>query len=367
MKLELYVLTSQYGKDKMVKEENAYYDMSLLDLMRHLYSTRGELRLLKEFFEFNHYNIKVEEFEDATLRYVIMIKYIDRVNQLWKPRWAREARGRGYAISWAGDVYEIKSSLNRGAELLTKAHLEEGVDDTQDIHDWKFDILDMHQQTIVKMFNTKDDVPIEDAYITQKVDGSLLVVTYYPVDTPEHDLMSKYVDLTGCYHVKTILGLYIPSTSGNVFMSDAMKSYFVTATAAFCGVEIPRSSSDAVWEDIKESFTQKIDPLVGHFAHITGRYRKTPINEHEIMNRDANQQCSLLFEMVCKDRMTHDKKVHPEHAISYPSSGLYFLGTYKPTGPWAYIPHYQQDVDIQQPTWRKVTSTGETIQIMKVP
>ena len=324
-------------------------NMSLLDLVRHLYS-RGGIKLLKEFFEYNHYNIKVEEFEDDVLRYIIMIKYIDGINQLWKPRWTREARGRGYAINWTGDVYEIKSSLIRGAELLTKAHLEEGVDDTQDIHDWKFDTLDMHQQTIVKMFNNKDDVPIEDAYITQKVDGSLLVVTYYPTDTPEYDLMNRYVGLTGCYHVKTITGLYIPSTSGNVFISDAMKCYFVTATAALCGVEITHSSSDAVWEDIKDSFAQKMEPIVGQV-------------------NSSKAQCSLVFEMVCKDRMTHGKKVHTEHAISYPSSGLFFLGTCKVTyegSSGVYIPHYKhQDVDIQQPAWRKVTSTGETIQIMK--
>ena len=312
-------------------------DMPLLDLVRHLYS-KGDLQLLKEFFEYNHYNIKVEKFEDAVLRYVIMIKYIDGINQLWKSRWAREARGRGYAISWTGGVYEIKSSLIRGAELLTKAHLEEGVDDTQDIHDWKFDTLDTHQQTIVKMFNVKDDVPIEDAYITQKVDGSLLVVTYYPTDTPEHDLMSRYAALTGCYHMKTCTGLYIPSTSGNVFLSGAMKCYFVTATAALCDTEITRASSDAVWEDIKDSFAHKMESLVG------------------------SGQCSLVFEMVCKDRVTHDKKVHTELAISYPSSGLFFLGTCRGS---TYIPHYKQDVDIQQPAWRKVTSTGETIQIMK--
>lgn len=315
-------------------------NMSLFDLVRHLYS-RGDLKLLKEFFEYNHYNIKIEEFEDTMLRYVIVIKYIDGINQLWKPKWAREARGRGYAISWTDDVYEIKSSLNRGAELLTKAHLEEGVNATQDIYDWKFDTLDAHQQTIVKMFNNKDDVPIKDAYITQKVDGSLLVVTYYPTNTPEHDLMCRYVSLTGYYHMKTDTGLYIPSTSGNVYMSDAMKCYFVTATAALCGVKITHSSSDAVWKGIKDLFAQKMKPLV---------------------DSDSPQQCSLVFEMVCKDRVTHNKKVHTELAISYPSSGLFFLGTCREG---TYIPHYKQDVDIQQPIWRKIASTGETIQIMK--
>jgi hypothetical protein len=311
---------------------------SLLDLVRHLYS-RGGIKLLKEFFEYNHYIIKVEEFEDAVLRYVIVIKYIDGINQFWKPRWAREARGRGYAISREGDVYEVKSSLIRGAELLTKTHLEEGVDDTQDIHDWKFDTLDVHQQTIVKMFNTKDDVPLKDAYITQKVDGSLLVVTYYPTDTSEHDLMSRYVGLTGCYHMKTDKGLYIPSTSGNVFMSDAMKCYFLTAAASFCEIEITRAFSDAIWEDIKDEFAQKMESIVG-----------------------VVDQCSLVFEMVCKDRVTHNKKVHTELAISYPSSGLFFLGT---CTRGTYVPHYKQVVNISQPAWRKVASTGETIQIMK--
>lgn len=315
-------------------------NMTLLELVQNLYANGG-LTLLTEFFEYNNYNIKVEEFEDDTLHYVLMIKYIDGINQIWKPRWAREARGRGYAINQNGDVYEIKSSLIRGAELLTKAHLEEGVDDTQDIHDQKFDSLDANQQSIVEMFNLKEDVPLEDAYVTQKVDGSLLVITHYPINTPEHDLMIRYVDLTGCYHMKTDTGLYIPSTSGNVFMSDAMKCYFVTAAAAFCGVgtEGKRRSSDAIWKDIKDTFAIKLDQLVSR-----------------------NQMVSLVFEMVCKDRVTHDKKVHTELAISYPISGLFFLGTCKGL---SYVPHYKQDINIAQPTWRKVTSTGETIQIMK--
>lgn len=311
--------------------------MTLLELVTFLYTTGG-MTLLTEFFQYNNYTMKVEKFDDM-LQYVFVIKYIDGLNQIWKPRWAREARGRGYAINREGNVYEVKSGLMRGAELLTKAHLEQGVDDTQDIHDRKFDSLDVHQQAIVSMFNTKSDVLLKEAYVTQKVDGSLLVVTHYPTGTPEYDLMSRYVALTRCYHVETDTGLYIPSTSGNVYMSDAMKCYFVTATAAFCGIEIGVGrSSDDIWNQIKELFIEKLSSL------------------------GSNVMSSLIFEMVCKDRVTHDKKVHTELAISYPTSDLFFLGTCKGG---SYIPHYKQHVHISQPAWRKVTSTGETIQIMK--
>jgi hypothetical protein len=315
-------------------------DMTLLEIITYLYS--GGLDLMTEFFKSHKYNMKVEEFEDDDLQYIITVKYIDNINHLWKPRWAREARGRGYAIGRNGDVYEIKNSLMRGAELLTRAHLQDGVVETQDVptqDNWKFDTLDEYQQTIMKTFNLKENIDLKDAYVTQKVDGSLLVVSYYPVDTPEYILMNRFIAHTGHYHMRTETGLYIPSTSGNVYMSDPMKDYFVTATAAFCGIKIKHRTSDQIWDNIKDVFTHKLAQLTTN-----------------------NQVSSFVFEMVCENRNTHENKVHTEHTISYPFSDLFFLGTCRGRD---YIPHYKQDVDISQPAWCRVESTGDAIQIMR--
>lgn len=313
-------------------------DMTLVQFISHLYK-RGGIKLVKEMFEHTHFTIKIEEFNDVQLKYIVVVKYIDGINQLWKPRWAREARGRGYAINCSSEVYEIKNSLIRGAELLTKAHLEEGVVDTQDVQDnGKIDTLDTHQQTIMKTFNQKENIPLEDAYVTQKVDGSLLVVSFYPINTPEHDLMRTYTKIRGIYHVITDEGMYIPATSGNVYMSEPMKDYFVTAVAAFCDLPISETSNDKIWDSIKNTFAQKIKTLT------------------------SDKVVSLIFEMVCKNRTTHENKIHTELAIAYPFSDLFFLGTCNGVD---YIPHYKQDVDISQPAWCKVSNTSDTIQIMK--
>lgn len=72
---------------------------------------------------------------------VIGMKYLDGLNRLWKTTWAREARGRFYYVDTDG-VVTLKEGLQRGIELLTKAHIEDGVSETQDVEGRTFDKFD---------------------------------------------------------------------------------------------------------------------------------------------------------------------------------------------------------------------------------
>ena len=63
---------------------------------------------------------------------IVGIKYVDGVNKIWNTAWAREARGRFYHVTSERAV-PLKDGLQRGVELLTKAHLEDGVNETQDV------------------------------------------------------------------------------------------------------------------------------------------------------------------------------------------------------------------------------------------
>ena len=102
---------------------------------------------------------------------------MDGVNQIWAPAWAREARGRFYYIS-DEEVISLKDGLQRGVEILTKAHMEDGVSETQDISDQKLDKFDKCQQKTLKTFTGDNAI---NGYLTGKVDGSLLEFNVYPI------------------------------------------------------------------------------------------------------------------------------------------------------------------------------------------
>ncbi len=82
----------------------------------------------------------VKETVYATDLTVIIIDYPEK-NQFHALLWAKEARGRAYAV-FNSKIYELKVSLIRGIELPTQYH-ESFIDTAQ---------LDPHQKQIIKLF-----------------------------------------------------------------------------------------------------------------------------------------------------------------------------------------------------------------------
>jgi len=348
----LYIIaTSIIKHNDLVPRPPAIIDtihMNLPQMIKVLYD-RGGMEMVCEFFTKNYYTIKTAEYDGFT---TVVIKYLDGINRIWKPRWAREARGRGYAITSSGEVLVLKESLIRGSEFLTEAHHAEGIEDTQDLESHRdSDILDYWQQKSMEQFNRAENV-INDGYITGKVDGAQGNITFYPAGSTECDIMTTVVQKEKAFYLSTKEGLYVPSTSGCLFVPESMEWYVLTSFAGAIGWDLfEKSSRHTNWRN--ERFqTLLLDKITRPIMEASGGY---------------DRQRTMTFEWVCANRTTfHTGKVHTELAVNYPTSGVYFLGL---SEGGKYYPHYEftakeQMKDYPQPNWRKVSTAGEVFEIM---
>jgi hypothetical protein len=339
-------------------------DKTLLDMVRTLVNMgdtapRG-IAMAKDFFVRLAFTVKVNEYSDSHLGafWTLTIKYMDGVNQLWLPLWAREARGRGYLVTPDRAVHEVKASLVRGAELLTAAHLSQGVSGTQDIDagdcaserasdrnlERNLERFDAHQRSIMAMFDDAD-ATIEQGFVTGKADGALCVATRYPKDCAVYPYMLCVAKAEGALCLDTPEGLWLLSTSGCLVVGDAMRDYVVTALAGHCACDIaPGASSRSVWDNVK--------------YHVCDMFQN--IARNNCVSTD--DVVGFTFEMMCKGRVTHKGNLHTELAIEYDKSFIQIFGMC-----WddAYVPHFRLEGEFPQPYWRKVSSTAEVFAMMR--
>lgn len=361
---------------------------------------------ITNFFKTHRYIVKMKYYPDVDT-YTVIIRYIDGLNTLWQPRWAREARGRAYAIVKTKKkkknivVVEVKKSLERGVELLTREHLKRNISETQDlsIHNAaKLDYLDERQRELAVKFAKNDNVRLVDCYVSQKVDGSLLVVSVYPKGSLEYTIMSNVVARNeAMWHVFTEKSLIVPATSGNIKIGEDMKDYALTCFLAALRIRNNNNKEDivdveSIWHHrVKNEFAQLIDSIVD------GECRRDDDNNDGLMalerertrtrtrarsfsnqqsfetlqNSSANittasEMVSLIFEMVCANRNTIKNNLHTELTISYDESDLYLLGMCRGD---EYIPHYlfrnQRHDYVKFPLYRRVYNTLEVIDMLK--
>ena len=306
-------------------------DMSLLELVQKLKDVNG----IEEFF--GQYNYSLSRYIPGA----IGIKYVEGINQIWKPKWSREARGRFYYIG-GEKVVPLKNTLMRGIEVLTISHLDGGITETQDINSNsldKLDKLDSTQQMIMRTFSSANEF---DSYITGKVDGSLLIVNVYPKECEQYSIIKELALTHGDAFTQTLVKycadepIITISTQGTLFIGGDMQDYFLTAIQSLI------EGKD--WEEIIPKFT----------SLILDYYASMKVGNTEMVN--------LCFEAYCKDRTTITGKLHTELAVGYNHSGLNLLGAMNQN---RYLPHFLLPRRIfKQPFFYNIKNTMDVFRFM---
>ena len=313
------------------------YDMTLIELVQIL-NDIGGLEAIVQFFTAYSYTV------NRYIPGVVGIKYIDGMNQIWQPAWSREARGRFYYIG-SKKVVELKSALQRGIEVLTKAHMDMGIKATQDVDPKAWDIFDANQRAVLKSFAGSNAI---DSYLSGKVDGSLLIVNVIPSSSEQYKLIvdlalahgDEFTKAIVSYCIENGLDLVTVSTQGTLFIGPDMQDYFITAIEPLIGQKIS-VMADWSW-------------VVPIFVAFVLKYYKS-------MN--ISSMVNFCFEAYCKNRTTITGKEHTELAIGYDHSGFNLLGMMCDGN---YVPHFKMPRHtFTQPIFIHVSSTNQVFQLMK--
>ena len=311
------------------------YDLTLVELVQKL----KDLNSLEDFFKQYAYTVSKH------IPGAVGIKYIDGINQIWRPKWAREARGRFYYVV-DNKVISLKDTLQRGIEILTKAHLEAGIDETQDVSIKTNDHFDDTQQIILNTFSAVNPI---DSYLTGKVDGSLLIVNIYPIESDQYAIIKNLGLSFGDSFTKTIINYCVDnnypiltvSSQGTLFLGPDMQDYFLTSIQTLMDTVV--TSMDD-WTTIVPNF----------IAKFLDYYQSIGLNNKEMVN--------ICFESYCKNRLTFNGKLHTELAVGYDHNGLNLLGL---MNKGIYIPHFDLPRRIfTQPFYYRIKNTTDVYRLM---
>eukprot|EP01035_Chromulina_nebulosa_P028985 gene28985-38344_t len=311
------------------------YDLNLTELVQKL----KDLSALEDFFGQHAYSVS------KFIPGVVGIKYIDGINQIWRPKWAREARGRFYHVEGV-KVISLKDSLHRGIEILTKAHLDDGILVTQDVSTKTVDRFDDAQQLLLRTFSALNPI---DSYLTGKIDGSLLIVNIYPIESEQfeiiknlgHSYCDSFTKTIINYCIKNNLPIITVSTQGTLFIGPDMQDYFLTSIQPLMDTVV--TSMDD-WETIVPTFVAKILDYYGS------------------INLDNKEMVNIFFESYCKNRQSFSGKFHPELTVGYDHNGLNLLGL---MNKGVFMPHFDLPRRIfTQPFFYRIHNTGEAYRLM---
>ena len=313
-------------------------DLSLQELVQVLKDMNG----IEEFFTQYAYTVS------TYVPDVVGIKYIDGMNQIWQPKWAREARGRFYYVGdmAGGKVVPMKDTLQRGIEVLTKAHLDGGITETQDVDPKSLSKLDTVQQMIMRTFSGVNPI---NSYLTGKVDGSLLILNVYPKECEQYPII-KHLALThGDKFTKTIVNHCIAtdspivtvSTQGTLFIGEEMQDYFLTSVQPVIDYEVKSFDS---WEQMAPLLVSKV------------------LDYYTSMKLDNTDMVNMCFESYCKNRISFTGRLHTELAVGYDHNGVNLLGA---MNQGRYIPHFDLPRRVfKQPFYYNIKNTMDVYRLM---
>lgn len=250
---------------------------------------------------------------------IFSIKYRDGINRLWRPTWARQCRGVCFYVLSDFTCVPIKYQLQRGAELITGMLVSAQIASTQDIADAKkIACLSESQQRTCKTLLVGENDGLINAHLTEKVDGSLLTVTFYFGEQANlmSELITKYGDEFSKMILKGFMNLgyvAVVSTQGTLTIGDDMQDYFATSVydshyPASHDTVLSSSPTEFFEKNCGFWFSEMLDVLV-----------QLPVIDDCV-------NISLCWETVCAGRLTLWGKLHQELAISYDKSMYLFLG-----------------------------------------
>ncbi len=330
-------------------------DMDLRTLLEVLFRLDG-IVTVKEFFTAHAYRVsqpcKGSRFEDV----VVGIKYIDGLNNLWRPRWSREARGRFYYYDTATrTVLALKETVQRGVEVLTKAHTSAAITETQDMRLGAYEHLDDAQQACIAAFQ-QVSAPM-DAVLTGKVDGSLMIVSVYPRGTAECRIMEEILATCGDAFAHQLADacrkdepLIVVATQGTLFIGSDMQDYFLTALQSLLG---PLPST--VQKKVASAWAYYAPLFVAATLAFVAAAATTAL---------AGRRVHLCFEAFCRYRRTFTGHLHTELAVSYDHDGFNLLGVMVEGG--TYVPHFDLPaVVFAQPIYLRISDTRQIFAIME--
>lgn len=304
-----------------------------------LYSCKGGLYGMISFFEYHKFNVDIT-YQDSV--HTVLVMNCKPDNELLQPKWAREGKGRAYVICHdKGDVLAIKRSLERCLHLPKKRHIEFNKRDKTPYYSNIF--LEETQRifTLETLNDDDDDDGKKESldnyfYISQKLRGSLLVVSAFPRGSLEFCIMEKVVNANkkNFWHVFTDNYLIIPATRNCINVPDyATKSFILTCFGEKEQVQKGNNNTDDIWD---QSLKEKVGELVNH-----------------IIMLEQTGVSNLIFQMV------EDKYV-------------YLLGMFQGD---KYVPHYHLKISkrilppdqlpIKFPLYTKVQNTLEVSNILK--
>lgn len=310
---------------------------------------------------FNKYLYRVSKPMRGTKleNHVFMIKYMEHNKEFHS--WSRnEARGQCYYVDFH-TAFPLKYSLQRGIEVLAKFHSDDSIRETENIGGLAgIDVSKLQASQIHVVDALSKDNSELDAVLTAKADGSLILVTVYPLGSCEYEIVSRCIQCIGetnVFYTRTSNALIVVATQGTLFISPDMQDYFLTSIFSVFNKK-PNSAvtEHANWLEISAIF---------------GEWVLKQINVISIGNVTSDLShimCTLSYEAICKDRLTYKGVVHSELAVSYDRSQFVFLGLFHANDHTIrFVPHFELETKdlCEHPPIVRVSNSNEVFTIMK--
>jgi len=255
--------------------------------------------------------------------------------QNWNSRWGVQNRKTVHILHQGETEWVmLKAGLDAGSEM--KPSTFEGGDD------YKKKLSPLLEQIRHSLFQGK--VLPHGTVITSKVDGSLMQVTHVIEHVKNTFATTMAADNTFVkllaqvsYKLSGGKSFMILSSNGTLNIAKHMWDYFLTALSPLLGVSEEQlqtlMKTPATPEFLSEyGFTENElnAPVLQAWSHmVVAFYEKmapftSKLETQYVTLRSRNY--TIQIEAICKDRTTCTGVVHTELAISYPVSGLWFLG-----------------------------------------
>jgi hypothetical protein len=283
---------------------------------------------------------------------LLKFKYFDHC-RLWS-KWARESRGVILRFDETLQRFVCdKMMLLRGAEVLTKLHVQANILESQDLSlsdkpTTDSNIIAMDKPKVLTSGQKHLDLSQRETiqchlegkpltgYLSFKSDGSLLSISLYKLGTATAQFYETITNECGDEFAQAMLQIakdmklpFIPviGSQGTLWLSKDMQSYMATAILeGACEMsakevrQLAMTYSPIQLLQHKQYGYRFFEKLRSFYEHIT--------SSRQMSFADTLRGMTLSFEAVCQDRQDSwpNATIHTELAIAYPKAALKLLG-----------------------------------------